>query len=70
MLDLVTLSTKDVEQHRPPAVAGDEGEVLGVVAAYALRVGSLRGDWRSTFIEEAAETAFVRPRTSRQRLSR
>lgn len=70
LLDLVTLSTKDIEQHRPPAVAGDEGEFLGVVAAYALRVGRLRGDWQSRFSEEAAETAFVRPRTSRRRLSR
>ena len=65
LLDLVTLSTKDVEQHRPPHVAGDEGEFLGVVATYALQVGSLRGDWRATFLEAAFETAFVRPRTTR-----
>ncbi|SOC48547.1 Adenine-specific DNA methylase, contains a Zn-ribbon domain [Blastococcus aggregatus] len=62
LLDLVPLSTKPVEQHRPATAAGDEGQFLDIVTRYVLQVGDLGTGWHEAFLEQAAAAAFVQPR--------
>lgn len=65
LLDLVPVSGVPVAKHVP--IVGDTAEeaFLGLVAEYVLRVGDLASNWQEEFLEAAASTEFLQPRSRR-----
>lgn len=61
LLDLVPVSSREIEQHRPPLGAGAEQDFLSIVADYVLAVGKLAIDWQAEFLQAASEAEFLRP---------
>ena len=67
LLDLVPVSSRDVEKHRPELGAGAEQEFLAIVADYVLSVGELAGGWQAEFLEATADVEFLQPARRRSR---
>lgn len=67
LLDLVPVSSRDVERHRPKLGTGAEQEFLAIVADYVLSVGELAGSWQAEFLEAVADVEFLQPARRRPR---
>lgn len=65
LLDLVPLSTTTVEPHWSCQAQGAEADFLRLIGGYVLRVGSLRGGWRTEFIADAGDSDFLRSPTAK-----
>lgn len=61
LLDLVPVSSRAVEKHRPILGSSDEQEFLGIVADYVLAVGELASGWQAEFIESVSAVNFLLP---------
>jgi putative DNA methylase len=61
ILDLVPISSRRIEQHRPKLGTGAEQNFLFIVAEYVLSVGALAKGWQDEFLGAASQAEFLRP---------
>jgi putative DNA methylase len=61
LLDLVPISSRGIEQHRPRLGTGAEQEFLSIVAEHVLSVGNLVSGWQDEFLVAASQAEFLRP---------
>ena len=61
ILDLVPVSKRRIEQHRPALGYGPEEEFLAIVTGYVLSLGKLRDGWQDEFFSAAAQATFLLP---------